>query len=109
MRRITAGSTPSSVILRTAREGVDMGRSSSCGRLPAPGQKLINAAGQMVAHAVDQIGEISLEVHAVQLAALDQGEEDRCALAASVGAETGLSGGLRSSPPETAQNQLYPG
>ena len=41
----------------------------------------------MVADAADQVGEIGLGVHAIELAALDQGEEDRRPLAAAVGAE----------------------
>jgi len=43
----------------------------------------------MIADATDQVGEIGLGVHAIQLATLDQGEEGRCALAAAVGPEEG--------------------
>ena len=43
----------------------------------------------MIADPADQIGEIGLWVHAIELAALDQGEDDRRALAAAVGAEEG--------------------
>ena len=43
----------------------------------------------MIADTADEVGEIGLRIHAVQLAALDQGEEDRGPLAAGVGAEEG--------------------
>ena len=43
----------------------------------------------MIADAGDEAGEIGLGVHAIEFATLDQGEEDRGALAAAVGSEEG--------------------
>jgi hypothetical protein len=43
----------------------------------------------VVADTADKVGEIGLRVHAIQLATLDQGEEDRGALAVGVGTEEG--------------------
>src|SRR4051812_32008995 len=81
-RRITLGSTPSRVIFSTARERLDMGRSLSDPGAPVPGQKFIDPARRVLADAADQVGEIGLGVDAIELAALDQREEDRGPLAA---------------------------
>src|SRR3954471_12519749 len=89
MRRITLGSTPSSVIFNTARERLDMGRSLSDRGAPVPGQKFVDPARRVPADAADQIGEIGLGIDAIELAALDQREEDRRPLAAAVGAKEG--------------------
>jgi hypothetical protein len=57
--------------------------------VPVPGEEFVDAIGRMVADAADQIGKIDLRIYAVQLAALDQGVEDRGALAAGVQAKEG--------------------
>jgi hypothetical protein len=56
--------------------------------LPIPGQQLIYPVdGVAHGHAVDDVGEISLGIEAIEFGAFDQRVYDRCTLAALVGTE----------------------
>ena len=70
-------------------------------RLPVPGQQCVDLSGRMVGDAADDVGEVGLGVDMVELAGLDDGVENRGAVAAGVGAEEG--------PVATSQRQRADG